>query len=182
MIKKTFLSLIFLAISFSAHSTAISFSFFDDPSDFPLIGRGYSPGTVTGLLVGLSVDGVNQLPTAIEFTSDVSSLGITNNIIDVFSISLGTGFNIVDGNIIDANLLLNFIDPIIGGMQIRFNFDGMNLLHWNGGTGPGLGMGNQNGFSGADYGVSTVPVPAAAWLFGSALLGFFGFSRRKANA
>ena len=30
--------------------------------------------------------------------------------------------------------------------------------------------------------VSAVPVPAAAWLFGSALLGFFGFSRRKANA
>ena len=29
---------------------------------------------------------------------------------------------------------------------------------------------------------STVPVPAAAWLFGSALLGFFGFSRRKAKA
>lgn len=29
---------------------------------------------------------------------------------------------------------------------------------------------------------STVPVPAAAWLFGSALLGFFGFSRKKANA
>ncbi len=27
---------------------------------------------------------------------------------------------------------------------------------------------------------STVPVPAAAWLFGSALLGMFGFSRRKA--
>lgn len=31
-------------------------------------------------------------------------------------------------------------------------------------------------------GVSPVPVPAAAWLFGSALLGFFGFSRKKANA
>lgn len=29
--------------------------------------------------------------------------------------------------------------------------------------------------------ISPVPVPAAAWLFGSALLGFFGFSRRKAN-
>ena len=29
--------------------------------------------------------------------------------------------------------------------------------------------------------VSAVPVPAA-WLFGSALLGFFGFSRKKANA
>lgn len=30
--------------------------------------------------------------------------------------------------------------------------------------------------------LSAVPVPAAAWLFGSALLGFFGFSRKKANA
>lgn len=27
--------------------------------------------------------------------------------------------------------------------------------------------------------VSAVPVPAAVWLFGSALLGFFGFSRRR---
>lgn len=33
-----------------------------------------------------------------------------------------------------------------------------------------------------DISVSAVPVPAAAWLFGSALLGFFGFSRKKANA
>ena len=30
--------------------------------------------------------------------------------------------------------------------------------------------------------LNPVPVPAAAWLFGSALLGFFGFSRRKASA
>lgn len=30
--------------------------------------------------------------------------------------------------------------------------------------------------------VSAIPVPAAAWLFGTALLGFFGVSRRKARA
>lgn len=30
--------------------------------------------------------------------------------------------------------------------------------------------------------ISAVPVPAAAWLFGSALLGFFGVARRKARA
>ena len=30
--------------------------------------------------------------------------------------------------------------------------------------------------------VSAIPVPAAAWLFGTALLAFFGFSRRKASA
>ena len=39
-----------------------------------------------------------------------------------------------------------------------------------------------NGSTLNSYSVSAVPVPAAAWLFGSALLGFFGFSRRKANA
>ena len=31
-------------------------------------------------------------------------------------------------------------------------------------------------------GPAVVPLPAAAWLFGSALIGLFGFSRRKANA
>jgi len=30
--------------------------------------------------------------------------------------------------------------------------------------------------------ISAVPVPAAAWLFGSALIGFVGFSRRKIKA
>ena len=30
----------------------------------------------------------------------------------------------------------------------------------------------------AIYGTSVVPVPAAVWLFGTALLGFIGFSRR----
>ena len=39
-----------------------------------------------------------------------------------------------------------------------------------------------DGFKFDNVSVSAVPVPAAAWLFGSALLGFFGFSRRKANA
>ena len=38
------------------------------------------------------------------------------------------------------------------------------------------------GTFGSTEDISPVPVPAAAWLFGSALLGFFGFSRKKANA
>jgi len=46
--------------------------------------------------------------------------------------------------------------------------------------------GTLNGAIAANFEVATrvspVPVPAAAWLFGSALLGFFGFSRRKVNA
>jgi len=39
--------------------------------------------------------------------------------------------------------------------------------------------GGQLLFDDADLVVSAVPVPAAAWLFGSALLGFLGFSRKK---
>ena len=41
---------------------------------------------------------------------------------------------------------------------------------------------NNAWFSIDDLEVSAVPVPAAAWLFGSAMLGFFGFSRRKNQA
>jgi hypothetical protein len=47
----------------------------------------------------------------------------------------------------------------------------------------------QNGFRGSDgkgsishvaiYGVSPIPVPAAFWLFGTALIGFIGYSRRR---
>ncbi|OGI54878.1 MAG: hypothetical protein A3E57_03205 [Candidatus Muproteobacteria bacterium RIFCSPHIGHO2_12_FULL_60_33] len=33
-----------------------------------------------------------------------------------------------------------------------------------------------------DVGASTVPVPAAAWLFGSGLVGLIGFARRKKRA
>lgn len=36
--------------------------------------------------------------------------------------------------------------------------------------------------SGVSATPSVVPVPAAAWLFGTALLGFFGVSKRKTNA
>lgn len=58
----------------------------------------------------------------------------------------------------------------------------------NGGwrAGNSLGLNNSTAwdrviFTADDINLSPVPVPAAAWLFGSALLGFFGFSRKKAN-
>lgn len=42
------------------------------------------------------------------------------------------------------------------------------------------GDGDAFGIDNIEYStVSAVPVPAAAWLFGSAILGMFGFSRRK---
>ena len=44
------------------------------------------------------------------------------------------------------------------------------------------GTSRSNSWDNINLGVSTVPVPAAFWLFGSALVGFFGFTRRKATA
>jgi hypothetical protein len=38
---------------------------------------------------------------------------------------------------------------------------------------------NPNGWS--DYATTTVPVPAAVWLFGSGLLGLVGIAHRKKN-
>jgi len=40
-------------------------------------------------------------------------------------------------------------------------------------------LGNSAPISTADFGFQAVPVPAAAWLFGSGLLGLFGMARRK---
>jgi len=40
---------------------------------------------------------------------------------------------------------------------------------------------NQIGGADGTYSISSVPVPAAAWLFGSGLLGLVGIARRKAS-
>ena len=40
-------------------------------------------------------------------------------------------------------------------------------------------LGNSNPITTADFGFQAVPVPAAAWLFGSGLLGLLGMARRK---
>ena len=51
--------------------------------------------------------------------------------------------------------------------SIQFNEFGVSLAE------------DDYGIDNIEYSVSAVPVPAAAWLFGSALLGFFGFTRKR---
>lgn len=47
---------------------------------------------------------------------------------------------------------------------------------------PGLRDDSNNDYALAAITVSAVPIPAAAWLFGTALLGLVGFSRRRKTA
>jgi len=63
----------------------------------------------------------------------------------------------------------------LGLLSDSANIRSVVFTDLDGGTGDVIGVDNLV----FTTDVSTVPVPAAAWLFGSALLGFFGFARRK---
>lgn len=136
----------------------IRFSIEGNSNDWPWQGRSFEPGTITGILNGLVDNANGQIPTSIEFTSDVSALGITSNV--VTSTVTEGGIDIGGGEVLGTtSLLFNFVDPSIGAMQFRLNFDSRNILHWNGSSGPMAGMGNGNGFGGATY--SAVPEPTS---------------------
>jgi len=192
---KYLIAILLVAFTMSpAFGLDIRFTFEEDATDFPWIGREFTPGVVCGILYGLPENGQDVRPTSFEFLSDVSGVGVTSNYI--FPVLAGSGgFDLVNGVVTGANLLTNFDDPTNGGMQIRFNQASWNVLHWNGGSGPETGMGNQNGFSGATYGVEdcplnpgevTEPVPVPAYsnwglLIATLMLVLFGMwtLRRK---
>ncbi len=64
---------------------------------------------------------------------------------------------------------------LYGDMQFQ---DGFDYGHWFNTADPG-GLISNAGFLLVANTVSAVPVPAAIWLFGTALIGFVGISRRR---
>lgn len=174
-------------ISASAN-TIFSFSFSDDVDAAEgFFGRAHVPGTVTGLLYGLTENGAGQLPTSIEFTSNVAFLGMTDKVIDANNLPNfwdSTGLDIVNGTIVSGGFGLNFIDPIIGDLQFRLNGGHYNLLMWNGATAPVVGTGNGDGFAGTTYALvnaSQLPEPASLVIFAIGLAGLI-VARRKIRA
>ena len=173
----------------AANAATFTFSFSDDPSVLStnFYGRTHVAGTVTGELIGLADSGWS-FPTAILITSDESALDITSNLITNFLLKVGNGFDVSGGQIVGADALLNFFDPVGGDFQFRFDSisDGtpthLNLLFWNGGAGPIVGTGNQGGFAGTTYiAVAAVPEPStwAMMILGFAGVGFMAYSRSR---
>ena len=92
------------------------------------------------------------------------------------SIDCGAGCYLVvkDGKHAPGRYLFDLADP-------RYSWDGLMTLALSGFW--------ENGVQGSDgggsishvaiYGISPIPLPASVWLFGSALIGFIGYSRRR---
>ena len=151
-----------LLLSASAQAANVAFTFSDDAS-VGLSGRPHVSGAVSGILYGLASDGASQMPTSIEFTSNVSFVGITDvtiNPIENNFVPAGGGFSLTGGVVTSADYTLNFDDPVTGGKQLRLNNGTLNLLMWNGGSGPFVVTGNAGGFSAVTFSsIVSVPEP-----------------------
>ena len=126
-------------------------------------------GAVTNLSFGFAVDnhqsGVDGVTFSI-FDSTDTLLNSTNQLGN-YTLPDGTNQSSFPEGLVDLSFL---------GIASYAIFDFSDIYA------PRYIIDDFTGTFGSTEDISPVPIPAAAWLFGSALLGFFGFSRRKVNA
>ena len=87
----------------------------------------------------------------------------------------------------DLNLVAGGLVPYSSALTLTYDWDLINTIaanysSWQIDTNPWAGIQYEFDIYGNDPVVSSVPVPAAMWLFGSGLAGLVGFARRKARS
>lgn len=126
----------------------------------------------------------NQSPANIEtvvetqFGLGTSALTLVSQCDEPTSVCTGaTGGASGGTNTFSSNAAFNYLAVHFGQAELLFYWD--NAITNFSFTDPNnmfRGLSNYRAYS---DGVSEVPLPAAGWLFGSALLGFVGLSRRR---
>lgn len=137
------------------------------------------------------------------YSSNIVGFEFNDNLVENWSSEAGfLNLGVADGTPLDA-VVLGFYDPLIADnteVWVTMLFDGDlfdgyeasglpqsialdkyvggggEFAQWDGGLDDWRGWAQ---FRVDTVNVSTVPVPAAVWLFGSGLLGLFGLARRK---
>ena len=154
---------------------------------------------IISIFVLLSSVNANAAIVEFTYTSDsygeLGSFTIDDSILDGSSSQFVSNTNIIDLNFSYNGTALGVDDVVTTASTIFDSTDFNNIGIANGaGTLASNATGNAVIFSGGyfilgsytGYGswsseapLTSVPVPAAAWLFGSGLLGLAGFARRK---
>lgn len=168
-----------------AQAVDLAFSITNEsaPPHFNYYGRPHVDGTVTGVLHGLG-DGAGSQPTALTFTSGGAPVGLSAREVSQFSTVMG-GLTLVDGVVVHGGLQINFDDPVVGALMLTINAsgfygNGINMLAWNGGSGPIVSIGNARGLAGANLAaVSAVPEPDPAVLLAAGLAALVWLGRRR---
>ena len=140
---------------------------------------GLHNGVVSGDEIGFSQYGYSKISNDIDFT--LNSLYLTSAYKNNRSLSI-TGFNDA-AELFSTNVILGIDQPTL----VKLDWSGIDALvmQWAAGsTGEvvaGFPTGNQFAFDDIVYNepVAAVPAPGTAWLFGSALLGLIGATRRS---
>jgi len=180
-----------LIISFSASAGTISATpsaAIDQVNFFESIGQSFE-AIDTNVEAGLAFRCINcsSLNDDNLLYSLYEGVGTAGTLLDTQEFSLAdnfSGFFLADFSDIDLVIgdLYSLVVDVIGESP----FWGLSRASRNSELSPFLGDAIRQGTAFPDdtfaiqvTGVSVVPVPAAAWLFGSAMLGLLGFSRRK---
>ena len=105
-----------------------------------------------------------------EFSTAAPGAGFTPDTVGGLALSLGDFFGISTAEIV-GTVTVNLLGAGLGTISLADNSFGAYL---------DLGTGNPMtvDYTGADINITAVPVPAAVWMFGSAL-GLLGFMRRR---